>query len=99
MAKITALYYTLTIIVRSEWVHPMRHWQIREAKARLSEVIKQAEHEGPQEITLHGKPVAVILSHKQYEKLIDTDESLVDFMRRSPLYGDEELILERDQSL
>lgn len=77
----------------------MRHWQIQEAKARLSEVVKEAKHEGPQEITLHGKPVAVILSREQYEKLTGTGESLVGFMRRSPLYGDEEIKLERDQSL
>jgi prevent-host-death family protein len=77
----------------------MRHWQMQEAKARLSEVIKDAEREGPQEITLHGKPVAVVLSREQYERLTGTGESLVAFMRRSPLYGVEEVDLERDRSL
>ncbi len=77
----------------------MRHWQIQEAKARLSEVIKDAQKEGPQEITLHGKPVAVVLSREQYEKLTGTGESLVEFMRRSPLAGDESVDFERDQSL
>ncbi len=77
----------------------MRHWQIQEAKARLSEVIKDAQKEGPQEITLHGKPVAVVLSREQYEKLTGTGESLVDFMRRSPLAGDESIDFERNQSL
>jgi len=77
----------------------MRHWQMQEAKAKLSEVIKDAEREGPQEITLHGKPVAVVLSREDYERLTGTGESLVDFMRRSPLYGVEEVNLERDRSL
>ena len=77
----------------------MRHWQIQEAKARLSEVIKNAQNEGPQEITLHGKPVAVLLSREQYEKLTGIEESLVDFMRRSPLAGDESVDIERDRSL
>ena len=76
----------------------MRHWQIQEAKARLSEVIKDAQKEGPQEITLHGKPVAVVLSREQYVKLTGTGESLVDFMRRSPLAGDESIDFERDKS-
>ena len=76
----------------------MRHWQIQEAKARLSEVIKDAQKEGPQEITLHGKPVAVVLSREQYEKLTGTGESLVEFMRRSPLAGDESVDFERDQN-
>jgi len=77
----------------------MRHWQMQEAKAKLSEVIKDAEREGPQEITLHGKPVAVVLSREHYERLTGTGESLVAFMRRSPLYGVEEVKLERDKSL
>jgi hypothetical protein len=33
---------------------PMKAWQMQEAKARLSEVVKSAESEGPQNITLHG---------------------------------------------
>ncbi|HHJ11951.1 MAG TPA: type II toxin-antitoxin system Phd/YefM family antitoxin [Chromatiales bacterium] len=76
----------------------MRHWQIQEAKARLSELIKDAEHEGPQEITLHGRPVAIVLSREDYERLTGTGESLATFMRRSPLHGLEELELERDRS-
>ncbi len=77
----------------------MRYWQLQEAKARLSEVIRDAEREGPQEITLHGKPVAVVLSREQYEQLTGTGESLVAFMRRSPLYGMDEVDLERVQDL
>ena len=77
----------------------MRHWQMQEAKAKLSEVIKSAERESPQEITLHGKPVAVVLSREYYERLTGAGESLVVFMRRSPLYGVEEVDLERDKSL
>jgi len=76
----------------------MRHWQMQEAKARLSEVIKDAEN-GSQEITLHGQPVAVVRSREQYEQLTGNSESLVDFMRRSPLYGDDEPEFERNRSL
>ena len=77
----------------------MRIWQMQEAKARLSEVVKDAEREGPQEITLHGRPVAVVLSRAQYDRLAGTGESLVAFMRRSPLYGEEEIEFPRDKSL
>lgn len=77
----------------------MQAWQMQEAKARLSEVVKGAEREGPQEITLHGKPVAVVLSHADYDRLTGMRESLVDFMRRSPLYDEENLEFTRDQSL
>ena len=47
----------------------MQTWQIQTAKARFSELVKQAAEDGPQEITLHGKPVAVVLSREAFERL------------------------------
>ena len=77
----------------------MRTWQIQEAKARLSEVVKRAESEGPQDITFHGRSVAVVLSRAAFERLSGQSASLVDFMRASPLVGlDDELLFERDGS-
>lgn len=76
----------------------MRQWALQDAKARLSEVVRLAcEHE-LQEITLRGEP-AVVVSRQDYERLTGAGESLVDFMRRSPLYGDEEIEFPRDKSL
>jgi prevent-host-death family protein len=72
---------------------------MQEAKARLSEVIKCAQSEGPQNITLHGQSVAVVVSRALFDRLTGNDTSMVDFMRRSPLYGDEDIQLERDTSL
>ena len=77
----------------------MHTWQMQEAKSRLSEVVKDAEREGPQEITVHGRPVAVVLSRADYDRLAGTGESLVAFMRRSPLAGAEDLDFARDWSL
>lgn len=77
----------------------MSEWQLQEAKARLSDLVKQAQHDGPQEITVHGKPVAVVLSRAAFDKLSGNDESLASFIRRSPLFGIDELDLERDRSL
>ena len=76
----------------------MHTWQMQEAKARLSELVKLAQSEGPQDITLHGKSVAVVLSRTAFERLSGSQQSLVEFMRRSPLYGLDELELERDRS-
>ena len=36
-------------------------WQLQEAKNRLSEVVRKAQHEGPQTITLHGRDAAVVV--------------------------------------
>ena len=75
----------------------MKTWQLQEAKARMSELVKHAQRQ-PQTITVHGKPVAVLLSQENYDKLTQSKENFVDFMRRSPLYALEDLELERDTS-
>ncbi len=78
----------------------MQTWQMQEAKARLSEVVKRAEVDGPQDITLHGRSVAVVLSRAAFERLSGQGVSVVDFMQASPLAGlDDELVFERDTSL
>jgi prevent-host-death family protein len=71
------------------------------AKAKLSEVVKQAQDIGPQDITLHGRSVAVVLSRADFERLSGQADSLLDFMQRSPLAGvdDDALDLPRDTSL
>ncbi|HLQ25168.1 MAG TPA: type II toxin-antitoxin system Phd/YefM family antitoxin [Acidiferrobacterales bacterium] len=75
----------------------MGAWQLQEAKARLSEVIKKAAKEGPQSITVRGQPAAVVISSEEYQKLKRPRGSFVKFMRRSPLYG-VELDLKREQT-
>ena len=76
----------------------MQTWQMQEAKARMSEVVKRAQNQ-PQDITLHGKSVAVVISRETFDRLSQSQDSLVDFMRRSPLYGVDDITFERDQSL
>jgi len=76
----------------------MNTWQLQEAKARLSEVIKKAAKEGPQAITVHGNSTAVVLSQKEYERLKRPRISFVEFMKKSPLVG-ADLKLTRKQSL
>ncbi len=76
----------------------MGRWQLQEAKARLSEVIKKAAKEGPQQITIHGEPTAVVISSKEYERLRHPKGSFVQFMRHSPLYG-LEVDLRREQTV
>lgn len=76
----------------------MQTWQMQEAKARMSELVKRAQMQ-PQDITLHGKSVAVVISRETFDRLLQTQDSLVDFMRRSPLYDADTLEIERDRSL
>ncbi len=76
----------------------MSSWQLQEAKARLSELVKSAEQDGPQEITVHGRAAVVVMSARDYARLSGTTGSLVDFMRKSPLYGNDEPEFTRDRS-
>ena len=62
-------------------------WQLQEAKNRLSEVVRKAQQEGPQTITLHGKDAAVVVSAKQFASLPRRRGTLVEFFRKSPLVG------------
>ena len=75
----------------------MSSWQLQDAKARLSEVVKKAGQEGPQHITLHGEPAAVVLSEAEYQRLRKRPKRFIDFMQSSPLKG-VELDLTRDLS-
>jgi prevent-host-death family protein len=75
----------------------MQSWQLQEAKARMSELVKSAQQQ-PQEITLHGKPVAVLVSRDTFDQLTSPQGSLVDFMQKSPLALVDDLPLTRDKS-
>ncbi|MDR0502294.1 MAG: type II toxin-antitoxin system Phd/YefM family antitoxin [Treponema sp.] len=61
-------------------------WQLQEAKAMFSEVIKSAVSK-PQIITVHGKKTAVILSFDEYQNLSGPKQNLFSFIQNSPLYG------------
>lgn len=65
----------------------MRTWQLQEAKGKFSELVKNAQVQGPQNITLHGEPVAVLMSRRDYLKLIHPKPGFVEMLRASPLVG------------
>lgn len=75
----------------------MKIWQLQEAKARLSEVVKMASKEGPQSITVHGEETAIVVSSADFKRLKQPRRSFTEFMRRSPLHG-VELDLKRKQT-
>lgn len=75
----------------------MQKWQLQEAKARLSDVVRSATTDGPQEITVRGETAVVVISQADYQRLIRQKTNLVDFLRKSPLSG-VDLDLERNRS-
>lgn len=74
-----------------------RQWQLQEAKARLSELVRSAAKDGPQEITVHGQTAAFVISRADYDKLRTKKPSFVELIRSSPLLG-LELDIQRDRS-
>lgn len=72
-------------------------WQLQEAKNKLSRVIDDAIHSGPQIITRRGVEVAIVLSYEEYKRMTATEQSLSDFFRNSPLTSID-LDLTRDKS-
>ncbi|MFB5676088.1 type II toxin-antitoxin system Phd/YefM family antitoxin [Paenibacillus terreus] len=71
-------------------------WQLQDAKNQLSSVVKKASDEGPQIISVRGKPAAIVLSMEEYHRLTKPKTLLTDFFKDSPLH-DLELDLERNK--
>jgi len=74
-------------------------WQLQEAKNRLSQLVNSAQHDGPQTITLRGKPAAVVISIEEYKKMTSKPRlPLSQFFAQSPLH-DVDLDLSRSADL
>lgn len=71
-------------------------WQLQEAKAKFSKVVKEAEDHGPQIITKRGVKTAILLSIKDYKRINKKRLKLSQFFRNSPLKN-LHLPLERSQ--
>ncbi len=52
-------------------------YSIREANAKLSEIVRDAE-DRPVTISNHGKPAAIVLSPERYDGLLEEIEDLRD---------------------
>lgn len=63
------------------------NWQIQEAKARFSELVDRALKEGPQTVTRHGKPVAVVVPADEYRRMRTGGKSLKELLAAAPLAG------------
>jgi antitoxin Phd len=77
----------------------MAQWQLQDAKARFSELVRAARESGPQTVTVRGEPAVVVLSQRQYRALRARagQASFTELMRSSPLAG-VELDTRRDRS-
>ena len=71
-------------------------WKLEDAKARFSEVVRRAQSEGPQRVTVRGREAVAIISIEELDRIRpDTNkrQPLVSFLEGLHLEG---LELERD---
>lgn len=64
-------------------------WQLQEAKARFSEVVRRAVDEGPQHVSVRGEPAAVVLSEREYRQLTSKRPSIVDHILGGEPWSDD----------
>jgi len=64
----------------------MKTWALQDAKNQFSQVVELARTRGPQTVTRHGQPVAVIVAADEFKRMARPSESVVAFfapLRRS----------------
>jgi antitoxin Phd len=62
-------------------------WQIQEAKVGFSEMVERTIKEGPQTVTRCGKPVAVLVSVDEYQRLRTGGKGFKALLASAPLEG------------
>jgi antitoxin Phd len=70
-------------------VRPPNSWKLEDAKARFSELVRLAHVEGPQAVTVRGRPAVVIVDAEEYERLtaMRPKLSFVEFLESLPMAG------------
>ena len=61
------------------------NWTVAHAKAKLSQLIEEAQLKGPQTITKHGVAAAVVVSVEEWNRKTKRSGNLMDFFAVSPL--------------
>jgi len=71
-------------------------WKLEDAKARFSELVRRAHEDGPQAVTVRGRPAVVVVDADEYERLAAQrpPQALVPFLESLHLEG---LNLTRDR--
>ena len=71
-------------------------WKLQDAKSQFSKVVENALKSGPQYVTRRGTKAVVVLSVRDYEKLISNKPSFKEFLLSCPKI-DEDFQIERQK--
>jgi prevent-host-death family protein len=50
-------------------LRPGNRWRLQDAKARLSELVRQARERGPQRVTVHGRDAVVVVRADEFDRM------------------------------
>ncbi len=67
------------------------YWSLQDAKARFSELVRSANIEGPQHVTVHGRDEVVVISAAEFRRLTGepTGLALIEVMQKCPVSWEE----------
>ncbi|OHT21673.1 type II toxin-antitoxin system Phd/YefM family antitoxin [Edaphosphingomonas haloaromaticamans] len=71
-------------------------WKLEDAKARFSEVVRRAQSEGPQRVTVRGREAVVVMSVDELDRLLPKDAGKPAFVPFLESLGLDGLNLERE---
>ncbi|SFG37201.1 prevent-host-death family protein [Novosphingobium sp. CF614] len=71
-------------------------WKLEDAKARFSEVVRRAQSEGPQRVTVRGREAVVVMSIDELDRLLPKDAGKPAFVPFLESLGLDGLDLERE---
>ncbi|MGH7062601.1 MAG: type II toxin-antitoxin system Phd/YefM family antitoxin [Stellaceae bacterium] len=64
-------------------------WQLQEAKARFSELVRRAREQGPQHVNVRGAPAVVVVSEQDFARLTSPRPSIVDHLLEGAPWPDD----------
>lgn len=69
-------------------------WALQDAKAKFSEVVRRAQTEGPQRVTVRGEPSVVVIAEAEFDRIKTqaerrTNLSFDQFLLSDPAWPDE----------
>lgn len=72
-------------------------WKLQDAKARFSELVRRAQAEGPQRVTVRGHDAVVVIAADELERLLLPASNTVPFVTFMETLSVDGLDLSRDR--
>jgi prevent-host-death family protein len=74
-------------------------WKLQDAKARFSELVRRAQTEGPQRVTVRGQDAVVVIAAAELERLLPPTSDALPFVAFMESLSVDGLDLTRDRDL